>query len=265
MILAMDIGNSHILFGGFSATQPTTTHFVASIATDAKQTGEQYACTLRNVLSLHGVDTTAIAGVVLCTVVPSMVATIQHALSFVTTAPILQVGAGVKTGLNIRIDQPRTLGSDRVAAAAYATGAVAMPCVIVDMGTATSFTVLDASGALVGSAITAGVGISLRALKEHAAQLPAVGLEAHSAGTAEIAPVLGKSTADAIRAGMLHGAAAMVEGMLARFAATLGQQPTVLLTGGSAALIQPYLAVETTYEPHVSLLGLVRIWQRQRG
>lgn len=253
MLLAIDIGNSHVLFGGFADGKQ---QFVASIATDTRQTGEQYACTIGNVLALHRVQASQITGVVFCAVVPAMVSTIQHALSFLTTAPVLNVGAGVKTGLNIRIDQPRTLGSDRVAQAVYAVRTQPMPCVIVDMGTATSFTALDKTGALVGSAITAGVGISLRALKEHAVQLPTVGLELSAHG------VLGRNTADAIRAGVVYGAASMVEGMLDRFAEALGQPCTVLLTGGSATLVQPLLRTKTVYEPQVSLLGLAMIWEK---
>lgn len=256
MLIALDIGNNHVTIGGFDGDD---IRFVAAIATDEKQTGEQYACALKDVFALYGAAGEPITGAALCSVVPGLTPVMQRALRFLTDQPVLTVGAGVKTGLNIKIDQPRTLGADRVATAVHAGRTAALPCVIVDLGTATTFTVLDGSGALVGSAIAAGVRISLAALKEHAAQLPSVGLETMPRS------VLGRTTAEAMQVGAVYGAAALIDGLIDRYAEVLGEMPSVLLTGGMAQTVRPYLRTQTVHEPQLALRGLADIWYRNHG
>lgn len=255
MLIALDIGNSHVTIGGFHGDDIL---FVASMATDDRQTGEQYACGLKNIFELHGVAAEPIDGAVLSSVVPSMIPILQRALSFLTDCRVLTIGAGVKTGLNIKVDQPRTLGTDRVAAAAWANQTASLPCVIVDLGTAITFTALDAQGALVGSAIAPGLHIALHALGRAAAQLPEVRLDTPPK------TVLGRATADAIQIGSVYGTAAMIDGLLARFADELGTQPEVLLSGSSAALIQPYLRTTARCDPELVLRGLALIWRRNQ-
>ena len=118
MLIALDIGNSHAAIGGFHGDELL---FVASMATDDRQTGEQYACGLQSIFALHGVRNEPIEGAVLSSVVPAMIPIMQHAISFLSDCRVLTVGAGVRTGLNIKSDQPRTLGTDRVAAAVWAS------------------------------------------------------------------------------------------------------------------------------------------------
>lgn len=255
MLIALDIGNSHVKLGGFDGDDMK---FVASIATDERQTGEQYACTLQNVFSLYGVPMCGISGAVLCSVVPVMPPILQRALALLVDCPVLCVSSGVKTGLNVKIDQPRALGSDLVANAVWAMHGGQVPCVVVDLGTATTFTVIDGRGVLTGTAITAGMGSVLGALKRDAAQLPTVLLE-------EPQHLAGKNTADAIRSGVVYGTAAMIDGMLSRFAAQLGETPTVLLTGGGAALITRFLQTPHVFDAHVTLRGLQLIWKKNRG
>ena len=256
MLIALDIGNNHVTIGGFDGDD---IRFVAAIAADERQTGEQYACALKNVFALYGAEREPITGAALCSVVPGLTPIMQRALRFLTDGPILTVGAGVKTGLNIKIDQPRTLGADRVVTAVRASRTVPMPCVIVDLGTATTFTVLDQTGALVGSAIAAGVRLGLTSLKEYAAQLPSVGLETMPRS------VLGKTTAEAMQVGAVYGAAAMIDGLIDRYAEALGQTPTVLLTGGMAHTVRPYLRTRTIHEPLLALRGLADIWYKNHG
>lgn len=256
MLLALDVGNSHVKIGGFNGDE---IQFVASIATDDRQTGEQYACLLQNVCALYAVTLSEIHGIALCSVVPSMHEIMLKALGFLTDAPVLNVSSGVKTGLNIKIDQPRALGSDLVANAVWAMHTGHTPCVVVDMGTVTTFTALDQQGALVGTAIAAGVKIALDAMKHNAAQLPTVQLEAPSHG------VLGKNTVEAIKAGVVYGAAAMIDGMLTQYAAILQTPPHVLLTGGASAVVAPYLQTPFTLDAYVTLRGLHLIWKKNRG
>lgn len=256
MLIALDIGNNHVTIGGFDGDG---IRFVASIATDRKQTGEEYACTLKNVLALYHADHLSITGAAICSVVPGMALILSQALRFLTDGPVLVVGTGIKTGLNLKIAEPRSLGADRVAVAVHASHSYPMPCVVVDLGTATTFTALDSTGALVGSAILPGVQLGLTALGEHTAQLPIVGLEDVPA------TVLGRNTAEALSIGAVYGAASMIEGMVARYAEALGGTPTVVLTGGMAEAVRPYLRVPTVHAPTLALLGLADIWRRNHG
>ncbi len=255
MLIALDIGNSHVAIGGFHGDDIL---FVASMATDDRQSGEQYACGLKSIFALHGADSEPIEGAVLSSVVPSMIPVMRRALSFLSSCRVLTIGTGVKTGLNIKVDQPRTLGTDRVAAAVWASQTAALPCVIVDFGTAITFTALDANGALVGSAIAPGMHIALHALGHAAAQLPEVRLDTPPK------TVLGRATTEAIQIGSVYGTAAMVDGLLARFAEELSAQPEVLLSGSSAALIQPYLRTPARLDPQLVLRGLALIWRRNQ-
>ena len=243
MLVTLDIGNSHVRFGGFCGDDM---RFVASIATDDRLTGEQYACQLRDVFGLYGIDPAQIDGVVFCSVVPSVTPAIHKAIRMLTGCEPLGVGSGVKTGLNLKIDQPRALGSDLVANAVWAAHRGKLPCVVVDMGTATTFTVLDRSGVLIGTAIAAGVKASLDTLKNMAAQLPAIRMEAPARG------VLGHNTVDAMKSGAVYGAAAMVDGMVRRIADALGETPYVLLCGGTGEAIAPYLATPAECDPSVA-------------
>ena len=134
-----------------------------------------------------------------------------------------------------------------------------LPCVAVTLGTATTFTALDGSGALVGSAITAGVQLSLLALREQAAQLPAVAIDAKDEG------ILARNTVDAMRVGAVYGAASLVDGMVERFAEALGETPYVVLTGELAPLVTPYLRIPFEYDERLVLDGLHLIWKKNRG
>lgn len=255
MLIAMNAGNSHIALAGYEGD---TQVFVASIATDPSQTGDFYACALQQIFSLHRVDVAHVKGAVISAVVPQMIGVLTHALHLLGVTDLLCLASGVKTGLDIRSEQPRQVGTDRVAAAVAARARGQLPCVVVSLATATTFTVLDARGALIASAITAGVLLSVAALRQTAAQLPAVAIE-QGCDT-----ILARSTEQAMRVGALYGAACMVDGMVARYAQALGQTPCVLLTGGGATQISPLLHIEHTVVPHLILEGLHQIWKKNR-
>ena len=230
MLIAVNAGNSRVLLGGYEEDGQV---FSASIATEPKLTRDDYACKLQQVLLLYGVNVRRIHGGIVSSVVPSMVGVLEGAL--------------------------RLLGSDRVAAAVAARAKGKLPCVAVTLGTATTFTALDGSGALVGSAITAGVQLSLLALREQAAQLPAVAIDAKDEG------ILARNTVDAMRVGAVYGAASLVDGMVERFAEALGETPYVVLTGELAPLVTPYLRIPFEYDESLVLDGLHLIWKKNRG
>ena len=244
MLIAVNAGNSRVLLGGYEEDGQV---FSASIATEPKLTRDDYACKLQQVLLLYGVNVRRIHGV------------LEGALRLLGIRDVIEVSSGVKTGLNIRSEQPRQVGSDRVAAAVAARAKGKLPCVAITLGTATTFTALDGSGALVGSAITAGVQLSLLALREQAAQLPAVAIDAKDEG------ILARNTVDAMRVGAVYGAASLVDGMVERFAEALGETPYVVLTGELAPLVTPYLRIPFEYDESLVLDGLHLIWKKNRG
>ena len=237
MLIAVNAGNSRVLLGGYEEDGQV---FSASIATEPKLTRDDYACKLQQVLLLYGVNVRRIHGGIVSSVVPSMVGVLEGALRLLGIRDVIEVSSGVKTGLNIR-----------------STGK--LPCVAITLGTATTFTALDQSGALVGSAITAGVQLSLLALREQAAQLPAVAIDAKDEG------ILARNTVDAMRVGAVYGAASLVDGMVERFAEALGETPYVVLTGELAPLVTPYLRIPFEYDESLVLDGLHLIWKKNRG
>lgn len=255
MLIAVNAGNSHVALGGYEEDAQI---FAASIATDPKQTGDFYAVALQQIFALHGVNTNQIHGAIISSVVPTMTPVLEGALKLLGVQDVLAVSSGLKTGLNIRSEQPRQIGSDRVACAVAARAKGKLPCVVVSFGTATTFTVLDQSGALIGSAITAGVRLSLAALHEQAAQLPEVAIDAVDNG------VLARNTVDAIGVGVVVGAAVMVDGMIERFAEALGERPNVVVTGGAAPLVTPHLHTPHVYDESLVLDGLHLIWKKNR-
>lgn len=253
MMIAVDAGNSHIRFGGYEADG---IQFHAAIQTAAGQTSDFYAATCGQLFSLYKVPITAITGAVIASVVPNITSILSDALSFLGVPKILTVSSGIKTGLNIKTDSPRQIGADRIAAAVGARACVTMPCIVIDCGTATTFTVLDANGTLVGSVISAGVGTSLSALRGLAAQLPMVSL------SGDVTQVLAKNTEDAMRVGIVRGAAAMVEGLARELSSQLTGTSHILLTGGAAELILPHLQIACTHMPTLCLDGLYEIWKK---
>ena len=254
MLIAVNAGNSRVLLGGYEEDERI---FAASIATEPRQMPEDYACRLQQVLGLYGVDTGRIHGAVIGSVVPDLAAVLEEALRLLGVNEVVEVSSGVKTGLNIRSDQPQQVGADRVAAAVAAKARGKLPCVVVDCGAATTFTVLDQDGALVASAITAGVRMSLDALHAQSAQLPTVALD-----DGVRYDVLARNTADAMRVGAVVGAAAMIDGMVARYAEALGETPQVWLTGEGVQLVARHIRTCWDGADDLVFEGLRLIWEK---
>ncbi len=254
MLLAINAQNTFITIGCFRKGKLET---VTQLGTDLRHTADQYACALSSVLQLHRVDLSQIGGAVLCSVVPVLSGVLKEAVHILFGCPIITVSAGVKTGLNMKIDHPHMLGSDLVCLAVEAVSRRRLPCIAVDYGTATTFTCIDAHGVLIGTAIAPGVRLGLEALQEQAAQLPSVTLNKH-------VPAAAKNTADAIGSGVLNGTAAMTDGMIARMNEQLGAAATVYLTGQYAAQIAPLMKERAEVEEHLALMGLQKIWERNK-
>lgn len=253
MLLAINIQNSIITIGCFEGEE---LRGVSHIAADTRLTADQYACQISSVLHLKGYSPSEIDGAVMCSVVPALTSVIPDALQLLCRCRCINVGSGIRTGLNLEVDNPRAFGSDLVCVAVEAAALKKLPALVIDMNTAITFTALDSRGVLSGSAIAPGIHISLDALRENAAQLPAISLNR------EIPKVIGKNTVDAMTSGVLYGAASMLDGMIARFRAQLGENLTVYLTGADAELVAPLMQEHTERRDDMVLYGLHRIWHK---
>lgn len=224
MLLVIDIGNTNITLGVFNDENLTVT---ARIATDRNKTGDQYAIELQNILKIRGVDINEIEGCIVSSVVPPLNRAFKFACKLVCNAEPIFVGPGVKSGLNIKIDNPAQLGADLVVGAVAAVNQYPMPCIILDLGTATTISVLDENSDFIGVSISAGIGISLEALTSKTSQLPQISVETPKS-------VIGKNTVDSMKAGLVLGAVAMIDGLIDRIEDELGQTATIVATGGLA-------------------------------
>ena len=206
MILGIDIGNTNIVLGGFQGREIL---FEARMATDQLKTSDQYCAELKNMLGLFEVKVTDVEDVIISSVVPPVLNSFKTAIRKLTGKQCLIVGPGLKTGLNIRMDNPKQVGSDLIVAAVAGVREYGAPLLIIDMGTATTITAVGRNSTYLGGCICPGVRISLDALISRTAQLPGISL-----GSPQ--KVIGHNTIDCMQSGVMIGAAAMLDGMVER-------------------------------------------------
>lgn len=252
VLLTIDIGNTNVTLGAYEGESLV---FTARLATQSHNTDDQYAVEIKNLLSLYCVDTEEIEDAIISSVVPSVAVSIANAVSKLFHIVPLMLGPGVKTGLNIKIDNPAQLGADLVAGAVGALEAYTMPCVVIDMGTASTVSVLDRNGTFLGGAIAAGVRLTLKALTENTAQLPAIPIEAPKS-------VIGANTVECMQSGLVFGTAAMLDGLLQRIEEELGETPTVVATGGLSKQIIEHCNTNIIYDENLLLDGLRAIYEK---
>lgn len=252
MILAIDIGNSNIVLG---CIREGKILFEARMATDRIKTADQYCAELKTMLGLFDVVPADIEGSIVSSVVPLVQQVIVRAVERLTGKPCLTVGPGLKTGLNIKIDNPAQAGSDLIVGAVAAIEAYGAPVCIIDLGTATTICVVDREGAFRGGAIAPGVMLSLNALSGGTAQLPGISLE-------QPRRAIGSNTVDSMRSGLLLGSAAMLDGMLERMEAELGYALPVVATGGLAKAIVPLCRRDMVIDENLLLTGLYLLYQK---
>lgn len=253
MILTVDIGNSYIIFGMHDNGSML---FSSRIKTDPLKTETEMAVLFANLIKLNGFETDAISGAAISSVVPSMTAAARKAVSELCGIEPLVVGPGVKTGLNIKIDNPSSLAADMCCAAVGAMEKYPLPAIIIDLGTATKITVVDKDCAYIGGAIAPGVMVSLGALAKKTALLPSIGLDR------EI-KVIGTETSEAMLSGIVLGTASMLDGMIERFIEQIGDVKTVVACGGLASSVIPYCRREgIIIDRDLSLHGLLNIYYK---
>ncbi len=255
MILAIDIGNTNITIGAFDGDALL---FVSRIATDRNRTEDQYAVELRQIYHLNEVVTDSIHGAIISSVVPELTITMKNAIFKLTGSYPLVVGPGLKNGLKIGVDNPSQLGADLAAGAVGALNKYPLPCLILDLGTATKISVLDSQGVFRGVTISAGVAISIQALAEKTSQLPTISLESP-------AKVIGTNTIECIQSGVVLGTAAMLDGLCERIEAELGQKAAAIVsTGGNAKVITDACKRDVINDPNLLLFGLKIMYDKNK-
>jgi type III pantothenate kinase len=252
MVLAIDIGNTNIVVGVWDDDNLL---FVSRLATDKLKTEDGYAIELKNVFELYNVDSSKIQGCIISSVVPPISSTVAYAVERLTGEKPIVVSPGIKTGLNIKTDDPAQLGSDIVVGAVAALSKYPKPIIIFDMGTATKISIIDANSSFLGCAILPGIRIGFDALSDRTAQLPQVGLEAPG-------DIIGKNTIDSMRSGAVFGTASMMDGMIERIENRLAQKATVIATGGNLGDIAKYCKSNVIHDANLILEGLLIIYRK---
>lgn len=252
VLLVVDIGNTNITLGVFDGDERK---MIARMATDKTKTADQYAVELINVLSIYKIGLEDLDGCIVSSVVPPLTNAFKKACELIKVKKTLFVGPGVKTGLDIKIDNPAQLGADLVVGAVAAIKKYPMPCIILDLGTATTISVLDKNGAFLGGPICAGIGISLEALTSRTSQLPGISIETPKS-------VIGKNSIDSMKAGLVIGSACMVDGLIERIESELGEKATVVATGGLASEVVKNCKREIIINDNLLLDGLKEIYEK---
>ena len=254
MILAVDIGNSNITVGGI---QGKVIRFQARLRTETTKTSDEYAIDLKMLLDIHGIHPAEIEGSIIASVVPQVLNSMKTALKKLLGKNSLVIGPGLKTGLNIRIDNPAQTGADLVVGCVAALRLYQPPLIVIDMGTATTITAVGRNSTYLGGCICPGVRISLDALISRTAQLPGISL-----GSPQ--KVIGHNTIDCMQSGVMIGAAAMLDGMVERMEQEMGEPCKTVITGGISRFILPYCHRKMTYDKDLLLKGLMQLYYNNR-
>lgn len=252
MILAIDVGNTNIVLGGIENGKAS---FISRLSTDTGKTEDEYAIQIKMIAELNRVNTDSFDGAIISSVVPQIITTLKAAVWKVTGHTPLIVGPGIKTGLDIKIDNPAQLGSDIVVGAVAAIAHYPLPLMVIDMGTATTICVVDKHACYRGGVIIPGVKVAMESLTRNAAQLQSIGLEAPR-------KTIGTNTTDCMRSGVVFGNAAMIDGLIDRMSREIDGTPTVIATGGLAPRIIPHCSHEIIINDELLLIGLEIIFHK---
>ena len=254
MILAIDIGNTKIVVGCIDQEK---TCFIERISTVRTKTELEYAVDIKTILDIYHIKGSEIEGGIISSVVPQITNIAKLAAEKILKKEVMVLGPGIKTGLNIMMDHTAQLGADLVANAVAGIALYPLPQIIVDMGTATTFSVVDEKHHYIGGMILPGVRISLDALTARASQLSGISIEAPKR-------LIGKNTIDCMKSGVLYSNAAAIDGIVERIEEELGQKTTVIATGGLAKKIVPHCKREVILDEDLLLKGLMIIYNKNK-
>ena len=255
MILAIDIGNTNIVVGCFDKNEVL---FVERVSTDHKKTELEYAISLKNVLEIYRIDPKQVEGGIISSVVPPLTNVLKSSAEKIISGEVLVVGPGIKTGLNILMDNPASVGSDLIVDAVAAIHEYPVPLIFIDMGTATTISVVDKEKRYRGGMILPGMRVSMDSLTSRTAQLPHISMEAPK-------KLIGRNTIDCMKSGMIYGNASCIDGMIRRIKKELDRDDiTVIATGGLSKVILPYCEENIIYDNELLLKGLRLIYEKNK-
>ncbi|GAB6156199.1 type III pantothenate kinase [Desulfosporosinus burensis] len=255
MILLFDVGNTNIVLGVYD--ERTMTHHWR-VSTDKSRTMDEYAVVIKNLFDFSGLTFQKISAVVISSVVPPVMPTLEALVRKYFGVEPLVIGPGIKTGMPIVYDNPREVGADRIVNAVAAYAKYGGPLIIVDFGTATTFCVVSKRGEYLGGSIAPGIGISTEALFQRASKLPRIEMVKPTA-------VIAKNTVAGMQSGIYYGFTGQVDGIVKRMKAELGTDTKVIATGGLAEMISQESDTIEKVDPFLTLEGLVLIYERNRN
>lgn len=254
MVLAIDVGNTHIVLGCFEERELL---FTELLSTEKTYTDLEYATLLKSALEFNNQSFDNVDGAIISSVVPQVTGTIKSAVRRLTSVEPLIVGPGVKTGLKIKIDNPAQLGSDLVVSAVAGIKEYGVPQINIYMGTATAFSLIDKDKNFIGTSIGAGMGIEAEALSSKTAQLPDIAFE-----TPE--KVIGTNTIDSMKSGLIYQNAALVDGMIDRIEEEYGAGCVLVATGRYASIITPLCRHKIIHDKDLLLKGLIEVYYKNK-
>jgi len=252
MILAIDIGNTNIVIGCIDENK---TWFIERLSTDRSKTELEYAIVIKNVLDIYRIQPAALEGGIISSVVPQITQIVRAAARKILQKEILVLGPGIKTGLNILVDNPAQTGADLIAATVGAISEYPVPQIIFDLGTATTVCVVDKKKNFIGGMILPGIRTSLDALTANAAQLSGIDISAPKR-------IIGKNTVECMQSGIIYSNAASMDGIIDRIEGELGEETTVVATGGLAKNIVPFCQKEIILDEDLLLKGLLHLYRK---
>lgn len=252
MILAIDMGNTNIVIGCIAEEKII---FEERLCTNLSETELEYAIGIKTVLELHDVEPQDVEGAIISSVVPPLTMIVKEAVKKTTGREALIVAPGMKTGLNILTDNPKALGADLIVDSVAGIREYGFPLIIIDMGTATTVSVIDRESNYMGGLIIPGLKVSLESLVNRTSQLPRIGLDAPD-------KVIGRNTVDCMKSGILIGSASMLDGLIDRIYGELGYQPKVIATGGLAKTVIPLCRHEIEVDDGLLLKGLYILYKK---
>lgn len=255
MFLAIDIGNTNITMGAYDGDKLV---FVSRLATDRLKTPDQYAIEFKQIFALHNAPSQGFSGAALSSVVPELSSTMCEAIEKITGHRPMVLGPGIKTGMNILIDNPAQLGADLLAGCIGAANLYPLPCLVIDLGTASKISVIDKNGAFRGCTIAPGIGISLDALSQRTSQLPSISLKTpdHAIGT---------NTLDSMQSGTVFGFAAMIDGLCEKLETELNQgKMSSVATGGLAKDLIKSCKRKIAFNGELVLYGLKVLYDKNK-
>ncbi len=254
MLLAIDMGNTQIELGLMKGDRLV---FSDRLSTDPDKTESEYAVLMHSLFDIHHIREQEITGAIISSVVPPLTAVLKKAVKKVAGVDALVVGPGVKNGLKIKIDDPKSLGADIVVDSVGALASVGAPVIVIDMGTATTITYVDENEYYRGGAYIPGLAVATNALVSAASKLPKIEFEAPRR-------VVSTNTVDAIKSGAIYGQASMLDGMIDRISREMKTSPKVIATGGLAELVVPYCQHEILFDKELMIKGLKIIYDKNQ-